>query len=83
MIRIEVKHDTRHNKWHWLSVGLYNAMAKHEHRAKLAQTCEDYMLGYAQMHQMNHHQMAVRAVDANDKVIYERVSNATANKPVV
>lgn len=81
MIRIEVKHDTRHNKWHRLSVGLYDAMAGHEYRSKLANTCEEYMLNYSQMHQMNHHQIAVRAISHDDKVIYERVSNATANRP--
>ncbi len=79
MIRIEVKHDTQHQKWHRLSVGLHDGMADLANRSKLALNAVQYMEQYAIDHQMNHHQLAVRVLDKNEICLYYRRSNAAIN----
>lgn len=69
---VEVKHDTKHRKWHRLSVSM-----KEPWHFEASMHAEQYALG----NQMNKHQIACRLVDLDTGSIFATmVSNATANR---
>lgn len=69
---IEVKHDTKHRKWHRLSVSLLQP---------LSAVAAQYASQYAVDNQMNPHQIAYALVNKTTGERIEHVSNATANRP--
>ncbi len=76
MITIEVKHDTKHKKWHRLSASILDACPLDT----IKKRCHEHLGQYAIDNQMNAGQIAVRALDKNGMVIYSRESDAEANR---
>jgi hypothetical protein len=68
---IEVKHDTKHRKWHRLSVSILEPMSS---------VASQYADQYAIDRQMNPHQIAFRLVHKITGETIEHISNAQANK---
>ena len=46
----------------------------------LKKDLESYMIMYAQENQLNWHTVSAQIVDQDGNVVYERISNAVANK---
>jgi hypothetical protein len=69
---IEVKHDTKHRKWHRLSVSM-----KEPWHSEASMHAEQYAID----NQMNKHQIACRLVNMDTGDIYATMlSNATINR---
>jgi hypothetical protein len=81
MITLEVKHDTKHKKWHKLSVSFLEGMGSMEHRSVLKNNMLLYLDSYAIDHQMNPQMIAIRALNKHGDVIAMRESDATVNRP--
>ena len=69
---IEVKHDTKHRKWHRLSVSILEPMSG---------VASQYADQYAIDRQMNPHQIAFALVNKQTGERIEHMSDAQINKP--
>lgn len=76
MIEIQVKYD-KADQWRKLSVGLHDLCPMVE----VKNAVMNHVRQYAIDNNISHHMVAGRAIDRDNKIVYYRESNASANHP--
>ena len=77
MIFFEVKHDTKHKKWHRLSVRLHPQCPY----AEVIKVMYEHLYAYAGTNQMDQRQISIRVVEESKGVIHHRASEALTVRP--
>jgi len=77
MITIHVKHDILHRIYRELSVGLHDKCDP----SAFPMIAQQYMAQYAIDNQFSISVLSIRFIDKYGKVVYERLSDASMNKP--